>query len=103
MLSYGVVNMLSHIPSMGRFYNIPQMMILTALVLFLGQSSKIRKLDKQILFGLAPLLAINVALGLRFMLGFASIWLFVGNLLIAPFVDANVAAYDAIKDFVFGG
>ena len=103
MLSYGVINMLSHIPSLGRFYTIPQMMILAALVLFLGQTGKVKKVDRQLIMGLAPLLAINVALGLRFMLGFASIWLFIGNLLVAPFVDANVAAYDAIKGFLFGG
>lgn len=102
MLSYGVINMVSHIPSLGRFYNIPQMMILAAVVLYLGKPAKAKTIDKQLLFGLAPLLAINVALGLRFMVGFASIWLFIGNLFIAPFVDANIAAYDAIMGFLFG-
>jgi len=103
MLFYGVINMMSHIPSVSRFYTISQMLILAASVLFLAQSGKATRLDKQLMLGMAPLLAINVALGLRFMLGYASIWLFAGNFLIAPFAGADTAAYDALKAFLFGG
>lgn len=102
MLAYGVINLVAYIPSLGRFYTIPQMLMLAATVLFLSQPKVARPLDKQIISLASPLLAINVALGVRLMLGYSTVWLFVGNIFLAPFAEASISAYDAIMAFLFG-
>ena len=102
MLSYALINMTSHIPSVGRFYNIPEMLFIAAAVLYIADSRMSSKADRQILGVGSGLLAINLALGIRFTLGFASVWLFAGNLFIGPFVDATWTAYDAIMYLLFG-
>jgi hypothetical protein len=96
MLMYGVVNLLSYIPSLGRFYNLAEMLLLAALILFLAESTRQNRLDRQVFGGAALLLTINLALGLRFMLGFASIWLVVGNFFLAPFVGADQSLYELV-------
>lgn len=97
MLLYGAINMVSYIPSLGRFYNLAEMILLAALILFLAASPARQKVDRQVFGAAAVLLTINLTLGIRFMLGFASIWLLVGNFFLAPFVSANESLYDLIQ------
>ncbi len=97
MLIYGWVNLVAHIPSAGRFFNIGEMLIIGAVVLFLADEARARKLDFQIAGALLPLLAIDIALGVRFFLEFASVWLILGNFFLAPFVDATEGLYEFVK------
>ena len=97
MLLYGIINLVSYIPSLGRFYNLAEMILLAALILFLATSTSRNRVDRQVFGGAALLLTINLALGIRFMLGFASIWLLVGNFFLAPFVSANESLYEIIQ------
>lgn len=96
MLAYGAINMVSYIPSLGRFYNLSEMVLLGALVLFFADKSLHKKIDRQIFYFISLLLVINIALGARFMLGYSSIWLVAGNFLVAPFVEANMSLYEVI-------
>lgn len=96
MLLYGVVNMVSYIPSLGRFYSLAEMILLAALILFLASSPLRSRLDRQVFCGAALLLSVNMALGIRLMLDFASIWLVVGNFLVAPFATADESLYDIL-------
>ena len=98
MLVYGAVNLTAHIPSAARFFNVGEMLIIGALVLFLADQARARKLDFQIAGLLLPLLAIHVALGVRFFLEYASFWLIAGNFFAAPFVDADIGLYEFIKE-----
>ena len=100
MLIYGGVNLVAHIPSAGRFFSIGEMLIIGALVLFLADQARARKLDFQIAGALLPLLAIHAALGIRFFLEYASVWLIVGNFFLAPFVGATEGLYEFVKKVV---
>lgn len=100
MLMYGVVNMLSYIPSLGRFYSLAGMILLAGLILWLADRKRPRARDRQIVAGLASLLFIHLALGIRMTLEWASIWLLAGNFLIAPFVSADRNLYEFFAPFV---
>ena len=97
MLVYGTTNLVAYVPSAIRFYSIGEILILASVILFLGSSMTTKRVDRQIAAGLAPLLAINVALGGRFLLEFASIYTLVGNFFIAPFVKADQGLYEIVK------
>ncbi|ODS62990.1 MAG: hypothetical protein ABS41_07400 [Arenimonas sp. SCN 70-307] len=96
MLLYGVINLVSYIPSLGRFYALAEMLLLAAIILFVASGAGRKRLDRQVLSGASLLLVLNLALGVRFMLGFASIWLLLGNFFIAPFVSADQSLYELI-------
>lgn len=102
MLLYGVVNLISYVPSLGRFYYLAELILLAALVLFLAAQPPRARRDTQVTSVLAGLLVLNLALGVRFTLEFASIWLLLGNFFIAPFVSPNESLYELLH-FVLGG
>ncbi len=97
MMIYGMTNLVAYVPSAIRFYNIGEMLILAAVVLFIGSSLGARRLDRQIAISLCPLLSINIALGVRFMLEFASIMLIVGNFVVAPFIIGQDGLYEILR------
>ena len=100
MLAYGAINLVSHIPSAGRFYNIGELLIIAASVIFVAKSDCARKIDRQSMTMLLPLLAINIALGVRFTFEFASGYLLVGNFFVSPFVDGQFGLYEIVKSFL---
>ena len=97
MLVYGSINLVTYIPSAGRFFNIGEMLMIAALVLFLAGQPRVKKLDFLLANAALPLLGIDIALGVRFFFEFASVWLMAGNFFIAPFVSADVGLYEFIK------
>lgn len=97
MLIYGSINLVTHIPSAGRFFSIGEMLMIAALVLFLAGQPRVKKLDFLLASAALPLLGIDIALGVRFFFEFASVWLMAGNFFIAPFVGADVGLYELIK------
>ena len=100
MLAYGAINLVSHIPSAGRFYNIGELLTIAASVIFFAKSDCARKIDRQSMTMLLPLLAINIALGVRFTFEFASGYLLVGNFFVSPFVDGQLGLYEIVKSFL---
>jgi hypothetical protein len=100
MLSYGFVNLVAYIPSGARFFRVGEMLILAAVVLFLADQARATTRDFRLVAAALPLLGIHVALGSRFLLEFASVWLIAGNFFIAPFVDADVGLYEFIKSLL---
>ena len=100
MLVYGAINLVSHIPSAGRFYNIGELLIIAAATIFVANPAYSRKIDRQYMVMLLPLLAINIALGIRFTLEFASGYLLVGNFFLAPFVEGSEGLYEIVKSFL---
>ncbi|MBB1472231.1 hypothetical protein H5368_04225 [Luteimonas sp. MC1782] len=96
MLLYGVINLVSYIPSLGRFYALAEMLLLAALILFVAVGAGRKRLDRQVMAGASLMLILNLALGVRFMLGFASIWLILGNFFLAPFTSADQSLYELI-------
>ena len=97
MLFYGFTNLISYIPSAARFYNVGEMLIIAAILLYLGDQSRLRKIDRQVSNALAPLLSINIALGIRFSLDYASIYLLAGNFFLIPFVSPAQSLYELIE------
>jgi len=97
MLLYGATNFVAYVPSAIRFYNIGEMLIIAAVILFLSDVARTRKLDAQIVNGLWPLLCINIALGIRSLLVFSSVYLLIGNFFIAPFVAARESLFEIVK------
>ena len=100
MLIYGATNLVAYVPSAIRFYSIGEMLILAAVVLFFGSSMISKRADRQIAASLAPLLTINVALGVRYLLEFASLYLLIGNFFIAPFVKGGQGLYEIVKSIL---
>ena len=98
ILIYAGVNLTDHIGSAGRFFRIGEMLIIGAVVLLLSEPARAKKLDFQVAGVLLPLLAINIALGVRVFLDFASFWLIAGNFFVAPFVDADIGLYEFIRE-----
>ncbi|TXK65578.1 hypothetical protein [Alkalisalibacterium limincola] len=96
MLLYGVVNFVSYIPSLGRFYALAEMLLLAALILFVAVGAGRKRLDRQVIGAASMMLVLNLVLGVRFVLGFASIWLVSGNFFLAPFVNADQSLYELI-------
>jgi hypothetical protein len=96
MLIYGATNFVSYVPSAGRFFSVAELLIIAAIVLFLAKD-RARKKDMQLAGAMSSLLTINTALGVRFSLEFASVYLILGNFFVAPFVDADVGLYELIK------
>lgn len=96
MLIYGATNLVSYVPSSDRFLSVGELLIIAALVLFLG-IERARKKDLQLAGAMSSLLAINTALGVRLTLEFASVYLLLGNFFVAPFVEADVGIYELIK------
>ena len=99
MLIYGATNLVAYVPSAIRFFNIGELLILAAVVLFLGSPETAKKIDRQVAISIAPLLTINIALGGRLLLEFASLYTLVGNFFIAPFVKANEGLYEIVRLF----
>lgn len=96
MLLYGAINLVSYIPSLGRFYALGEMVLLAAVILFSAARGKEDRLDRQLIAGASLMMTVNLALGVRFMLDFTSIWMVLGNFALAPFVGANQSLYDII-------
>ena len=96
MLIYGATNLVSYVPSAGRFFSVAELLIIAALVLFLG-TERARKKDMQLAGAMSSLLAIDVALGVRMSLEYTSIYLLFGNFFVAPFVEADASLYELIK------
>lgn len=97
MLMYAVVNLVSYIPSLGRFYNLAEMLLLAALILFLADRSRSKAIDRRVFGAAGLLLTINLVLGVRLMLNFASIWLLAGNVFLSPFVEADLSLYELVN------
>lgn len=102
MLMYAVMNLISYVPSLGRFYYLAELILLAALILFLAGRPPRARQDAQVIGVLAGLLALNLALGVRFTLEFASIWLFLGNFFLAPLVSPTESLYELLH-FVLRG
>lgn len=96
MLIYGATNIVSYVPSAGRFFVVGELLLIAAVILYLGQNPERRK-DAQLLGGTTTLLLISIALGVRATLEFASVYLLLGNFFIAPFVDAEVGLYEFFR------
>ncbi|MDH3752103.1 MAG: hypothetical protein OEU40_16090 [Gammaproteobacteria bacterium] len=96
MLIYGATNLVSYVPAASRFFSVGELLIIAALVLFLG-TDRIRKKDMQLAGAMSSLLVINTALGARKVLEFTSVYLLFGNFFVAPFVEADVGLYELIK------
>ena len=96
MLIYGATNIVSYVPSAGRFFVVGELLLIAAVILYLGQNPERRK-DAQLLGGTTTLLLISIALGIRATLEFASVYLLLGNFFIAPFVDAEVGLYEFFR------
>jgi len=96
MLIYGATNLVSYVPSSDRFFSVAELLIIAALVLFLG-AERARKKDMQLAGAMSSLLAINTALGVRLILEFASVYLLFGNFFVAPFVEADMSLYELFK------
>ncbi|MDN3555230.1 EpsG family protein [Halomonas maura] len=96
MLLYGVINLLNYIPSLGRFYNLAGMLLLASVILYLATSNRQKMFDNAFFSMLALLLIIDLALAVRLMLGFTSIWLITGNFITAPFVEADQSLYQSL-------
>ena len=88
---------MAHIPSSQRFFNIGEMLMIAALVLYLAGQCRVNKLDFFLANVALLLLGIDIALGVRFFFEFASVWLIAGNFFIAPFVSADVGLYEFVK------
>ncbi len=102
MLMYAVMNLISYVPSLGRFYYLAELILLAALILFLAGRPPRARQDAQVIGVLAGLLALNLALGIRFTLEFASIWLLLGNFFLAPLVSPTESLYELLH-FVLRG
>ena len=96
MWIYGVTNLVSYVPSWDRFFSVAELLIIAALVLFLG-AERAKKKDLQLAGAMSSLLVINTALGVRMTLEFASVYLLFGNFFVAPFVDADIGLYELIE------
>jgi hypothetical protein len=97
MLIYGFINLVSYIPSVGRFYSLGGMFIIAAIVLFIAATKSERRVAYVWpLWLLSAFVFIELALGIRFTLGFTSIWVLVGNFFFSPFVSAEASLYDSL-------
>ena len=93
MFIYGFMNLVSYVPSSVRFFSIAEMLLTAALILFLSRE-QVSKKERQLLGAVSILLIIDMALGVRGILQFASTYLLLGNFVIAPFVEADVGLYE---------
>ena len=96
MVIYGATNLVSYVPSTDRFFSVAELLIIAALVLFLG-AERAKRRDLQLAGAMSSLLAINTALGVRMTLEFASVYLLFGNFFVAPFVEADTGLYELIE------
>lgn len=102
MYLYGVTNILSEVGSIGRFYIPCQIILIGLLLILLTQYDRIPAI-RQTGIAMACLLVLNTALSIRFMLGFASINLLVGNPITIWFFDfADRALYDWLPPILRG-
>lgn len=92
MLIYGATNLVSFVPSAGRFFSIGELLILAACVLYLG-AEQVKRNDVRMATAMSSLLAINIALGVKTILEFTSVYLLLGNFFMAPFVEPDVGLY----------
>lgn len=95
MLVYAATNLVSYVPSAGRFLAVGELLIVASFVLFLGERAT-KRVQLQIAGALSALLAINTALGIKFVLEYSSVYLLVGNFFVAPFVEADSSIYQFI-------
>lgn len=95
ILFYGVFNILSTIPSVGRFINIGSILILASSILyttFLKNS-----FPKWIKFISIPILILYIIVRIRMGFDCFSIWTIVGNPILAVFVENDVPLIDIVK------
>ncbi len=102
MLLYGLVNILSEVGSIGRFYSICRILIIAQLLLLITNYDRYLNIRTTVAV-IASLLTLNTAIGVRFTLGFASLNLLLGNPLTVWFFDfADSSLFDYLPPILRG-
>jgi hypothetical protein len=93
---YGMVNLMTVVGSMLRFYYLAELLAV-GYVLLETNLHRVGNRDFKLLGVLAsPLLALQLGLGVRFFLGFASLSLVLGNPFIVWFFDGSQSLYELL-------
>lgn len=99
MLLYGTVNMLWQAGSIIRFYVLAEIIFIGYFALQLNWYRQSIKDYVTITTIAVPLLALQLALGIRFFLGFASTSLLLGNPVVVWFFEGSTSLYQFIPRF----
>jgi hypothetical protein len=96
MLVYGTVNVMHEVGSIFRFYYVAELLAF-GYILLESNAQRMRRPDFKLFhILLSPLLAMELALGVRFFLGFASLGLILGNPFTIWFIDTSTSLYDLL-------
>jgi hypothetical protein len=98
LLFYGVFNILSHIPSVGRFLSLAAM-VLFALFFWVVQHQKDRNFE-WLIYIAAPGLLLYLAVSVRMFMEWASYLVLIANPVLALFMDHEMGLYDFIRLFI---
>jgi hypothetical protein len=99
MLLYGTVNMLWQAGSIIRFYVLAEIIFIGYFALQLNWYRQTIKDYVTITTIAVPLLALQLALGIRFFSGFASTSLLLGNPVVVWFFEGSTSLYQFIPRF----
>ncbi|MEX0719967.1 MAG: EpsG family protein [Balneolaceae bacterium] len=98
LLLYGIFNILSYFPSVGRFLSIANMLLLAVYILLLCNLND-KKYNMLILL-LSPGLLLFLAFQVRMFLEYPSYLMVLGNPFIVPFVEVETNIYSIIRSII---
>jgi hypothetical protein len=92
MSMYSLFNLLSHIPSLGRYLSIASFFIITACTIHYFKHQYILRF-KRLFYILLPLCFAVIIIKIRFFLEYPSIWLIIGNPILVMLSGNEVGFY----------